>query len=119
MAARTSGKAPAASGGGKNRLGAGIGKDLADEWACTRAAADHNPLYRSARPFLRIHDLAKAIADAAQSRDIECDEIVEVPLHAKPGDDSPGMGIRERRAVAEEFRDDMQATGELDRLGGI
>ena len=45
--------------------------------------------------------------DAAQSRDVERDEIVDVALHAEPGDDGAGMRVGKGRTVAEELGHDM------------
>ena len=84
-----------------------------EQWALTRAAADHDRIDRNVLLLQRPHDLARAIAKPVNARQIEADEAVEIGLHADPGDQAARIRIGEGRAVAEKFRHDMDAADEL------
>ena len=87
----------------------GVRKDLAHEGAATSAAADDDPLHRGTSLGLCVDDLAQAVADPAETRDVEADEAVEIAVHAKARNDGAGVGGGKRGAVAEEFRHNVDA----------
>ena len=97
----------------------GVRQKLPDYVAATRAAADHYAVDRSPGRSLRLDDLAQSIANPAKTRDIKCDQTVEIAFHAQPCDDSAGMWIGMRCAVAKELWDNVNVSCQNSRIGTV
>ena len=107
------------AGDGDHRLAGGVGEDLADQVGGACAAADHNALDRGAAGCLGLDDLAEAVADAAETGDVQGDEARLVGLHSEAGDHSSGVRVGEGRAVAEELGHDVQPACEVGDTGKV
>ena len=102
-----------------DRFSGGIGKDLSDKVRLPCPATDRDAVDRRACLVLRFDDLAQAIADAAQTRDIQRGQAGQITLHAQTADDRPCMRVGKGRAVAQEFRHDMKPVSQPRRVGKI
>ena len=63
------------------------------------SAADDDMLAVDAARLLGVNNLPQAVADAAQSGDVERHQVVQIPLHPQPGDNRFRVRVGQRRPV--------------------
>jgi hypothetical protein len=83
---------------------------LTHERTLTRTAANHDRADGHVLLMQPPYDLSSSVSQPANAGQMECNKAVEISLHAEPRDKSASIGIGERGAVAEEFRDDRSAS---------
>ena len=63
-----------------------------------------------------VNDIGKPVGETAESRHEQLLDGADVGVEPQPCDDRARVGIRERRAIAEKLRQDVDVAGEQRRL---
>ena len=100
-----------------DRAAGGVGIKLHQQRVARVAAGDVQRVDDVAALVQRLEDMAHAERDADAGAPIEPAQAVEGGIERQPADHAERMRVGERRAVAVEIRQHMQAAGEVEPFG--